>query len=511
MEDHGRRASGADWIERLRDLRRLLGWSQRKLARELRVTPGAVSQWESGRRAIPGPVKRLVEIYEERLGMIDPPADKGLEKINGSWVSRTLRSSTTAARVASRLAGSSLRSLVVSNARANEIKRATEIAMARELSESLGELKGLLMKVGQMASYVDFAAPEHVRDVLKKLQDDARPMSADAIDSVFLESMGDTPDRIFARFWRRPFAAASIGQVHEAMLADGTRVAVKVQYPGIRRVLESDLRNLDALERLARSYFPALDSRALLDELGDRLLEECDYVHEAESQEAFRRAFAGTPRVVIPRVHSDLSTERILTTDYVDGQRFDAFARTADQASRDGAGEVIFRVVWGGIFRHGILNADPHPGNYLFLPNGGVAFLDFGCVKRFPPRLLRRWRAFALAVTEGRRTEADRLAIELGFVADADRFDFDGHYEMIRGIYEPWISDGAFRFNPHFVERNWRVMMVENPNKTQMRLPPDLLFAQRNLLGLYSVLAALEARGDWRAIWAEVVAADRSA
>ena len=511
MEDHGQRAREADWIERLRDLRRLTGWSQRKLAKELRVTPGAVSQWESGRRAIPGPVKRVIEIYEERLGMIDPPADPGLEKINGSWVSRALRSTTTAARVASRLAGSSLRSLVVSNARANEIKRATEIAMARELADSLGELKGLLMKVGQMASYVDFAAPEHVRDVLKKLQDDTRPMSADTVDSVFQQAMGDTPDRIFASFCRRPFAAASIGQVHEATLADGTRVAVKVQYPGIRRVLEADLRNLAAIERLVGSYFPANDSRALLGELGDRLLEECDYVHEAECQEAFRRAFAGTPRVVIPRVHSDLSTDRILTTDYVDGRGFDSFARSADQASKNGAGEVIFHVVMQSIFQHGILNADPHPGNYVFLPNGDVAFLDFGCVKRFPVPFLQRWRRFALAVVEGRRVDADRLMIELGFVADADRFDFDGHYEMMRGLYEPWISERPFRFNPHFVERNWRVMMVENPNRTQMRLPPDFLFAQRNMLGMYSVLADLEARADWRAIWVEAAAGDRTA
>ena len=506
-DDHRRGAPAADWIERLRDLRRLLGWSQRKLARELRVTPGAVSQWESGRRAIPGPVKRLIEIYEQRLGMIDPPAHGGLPKINGSWVSRSLRASSTAARIASRLAGSSLRSLVVSNARANEIKKATEIAMARELAETLGELKGLLMKVGQTASYVDFATPEHVRDVLRKLQDDTRPMSAGAVDAVFLESMGDTPDRIFASFSPRPFAAASIGQVHEATLSDGTRVAVKVQYPGIRRVLEADLRNLAAFERLAGVLFPARNAEALLDEFRARLLEECDYVHEAESQEAFRRAFAGTPRVVIPRVHRDLSTERILTSDYVDGQSFASFASSTDQANRDRAGEVIFRVVFESIFQHGILNGDPHPGNYLFLSNGDIAFLDFGCVKRFPPRFLGLWRRMALAVSADRRAEADQMTRELGFVADAERFDYDAHYQLTRDLYEPWISETPFRFNPHFVERTWRATMVENPNRTRIELPPDLVLVQRMMLGLFSVLADLEARADYRAIWTHALRA----
>src|SRR5262245_5615369 len=143
-------AQEVEWVQRLRDLRQLMGWSQRRLAKELRVTPGAVSQWESSQRAIPGPVKRLVEIYEQTLGMVDPPGGPGLKKVNGSWAHRTLRASTTTARIVARLAGSSLRGLIASNARATEIKRVTQVAIAQELATTLGELKGLPMKIGQM-------------------------------------------------------------------------------------------------------------------------------------------------------------------------------------------------------------------------------------------------------------------------------------------------------------------------------------------------------------------------
>ena len=499
-----RRAPEVDWIARLRDLRRLMGWSQRKLARELRVTSGAVSQWESGRRAIPGPVKRVVELYEHNLGMVEPPGRVG--KVEGSWAGRTLRVSTTTARLGARLAGSSLRSLVVGNARATEIKRATQQAIAQELGETLADLKGLATKIGQMASYLDFAAPQSVRQMLQPLQDATSTMDEAVVEAVFRASLGDTPARIFRRWEARPFAAASIGQVHRAELADGSRVAVKVQYPGIRQTVEADLQSLSVLDKLSAVVFRAPVREALLAELREKLLEECDYVREADAQETFRELFAANPRVVIPRVYRDWSTERILTSQYVDGRRFAAFARQADQASKDRAGELIFRFASGSLLRHRIFNADPHPGNYLFLEDGAVAFLDFGCVKRFSRDFVRRWTRYLQALAAGRRAEADALVVELGFVEDRERFDFDYHHEAVMQVFEFWLSDAPFRFNGHYVERNWRALWVENPNKARLRMPPDFLFLNRLQFGLHSVLAALGAQADWRAIFLENLA-----
>jgi predicted unusual protein kinase regulating ubiquinone biosynthesis (AarF/ABC1/UbiB family) len=485
-----------DWVERMRDLRRLMGWSQRKLAKELRVTPGAVSQWESRQRAIPGPVKRLLEIYERELGMIDPPREAGLSKINATWVYRAMRASTTTAKMVARLAGSSVRSLVVGDARATEIKHATQVAMAQDLVETLGELKGLPMKLGQMVSHLDFAASEHVRAAFQTLQDSTPPLSAQAVEGVFLDSLRDRPERIFDSWDPRPIAAASIGQVHRARLADGTDVAVKVQYPGIRSALESDFKNLVALEKLA-TLLGGSNPKELLGELRERILEECDYRREAANQEDFRRIHAGAPGIVVPRVHRRFSSDRVLTMDYVDGRSFAAFVQEADQQAKDRAGELIFRMSSESLFRHGIFNADPHPGNYVFLATGDVAFLDFGCVKRFRREVLRSWAEYALCVLENRRAEADRLFVKQGFVEDPDRFDFDYHHQSVLEILEPMSSKTPFRFNRHFVERNWKTTVVQNPNKNRMRMPPDFLFMNRVQWGLHSVLAALEARANW--------------
>ena len=499
-------AEPTDWIQRMRDLRRLMGWSQRRLARELRVSPGAVSQWESGQRPISGPVQRLIELYEQSLGMVDPPAPGGLRKINGSWAFRTVRVSTTAARAASRLAGSSLATLIASHSRALEIRAATQAAIAHELAESLGEMKGLAMKLGQMASYLEFVPP-HIRKELASLRTTVQPMAPSAVDTVFMDSMGSPPERVFDHWERRPLAAASIGQVHRARLPDGTQVAVKVQYPEIRRAVEADLSNVAALARLSNLLFRRQDREALIGEFRERLLEECDYEREASNQEEFGRIFGATPGVVIPRVYRDFSTPRILCTELIDGQSFSSFAEQADQALKDRAAEIIFRVATSGIFQHGIFNADPHPGNYLFLESGEVAFLDFGCVKRFSPDLVHGWTRYSLAVTEGRCAESHRLLEDLGFVEDPADFDFDHHYEMVRQLHEPFISEQPFRFTEQFVRRIWQRLMVDNPDRLRIRVPPDFMFVNRLHWGLFSVLTMLRAQASWRAIYDEIMTA----
>jgi len=505
-EKRSSKEPGIDWVERLRDLRRLMGWSQRRLAKELRVTPGAVSQWESRQRAIPGPVQRLAEIYEQNLGMLDPPTDPGLKKINSSWVARTARASTTTARIVGRLAGSSLQSLITANARATEIEAATQVAIAGDLVQAVGEMKGVALKLGQMASYMDLGLPKHLREALSPLRDSSRPLSDAAIREAFLEFTGKTPEMVFDRWNARPIAAASIGQVHRAKSKDGTDVAVKVQYPGIRAAIEADLDTVAAMDLLARLGFRGRGRADLVEELRERLLEECDYSREADNQCEFRRIYADTPHVVIPRVYRELSTDRVLTTAYVEGKRFAAFVAEADQKSRDRAGEIIFRVATRCIFEHRIFNGDPNPGNFLFLEDGSVAFLDFGCVKRFSRDLIRDWAQYLRAAIDDRRVDADRLLVKLGFVEDRDAYDFAYHHEMMRAVLEPFRSDKPFRFNQHFVERHWTLLVAENPNKARLSLPRDFLFLNRLQSGLHSVLAQLNAEAPWRAIFEENVA-----
>jgi len=195
----------------------------------------------------------------------------------------------------------------------------------------------------------------------------------------------------------------------------------------------------------------------------------------------------------------------------VDGRRW-AAALESPQELRDRWGEVIVRFVYGSLWRYGLFNADPHPGNYLFHEDGGVTFIDFGCVKRFRPGFVERWASYVRAVVEERRAEADDLIVEIGFVPDPDRFDFDYHYEVVRRLYEPFWRPPPFRFNRHYVERTWRAMFTENLNKLRMNLPADFLFLTRLQWGLHFVLAELEAEADWRTMFRELiaVAADRA-
>jgi len=483
---------------RLRELRKLLGFSQRELAREFSVALGAISQWESGERSIPGPVLKLIGIYERNLGIHSAPPTEGFTSLHSSWASRVFKTTTTSTRIASKLVGSSLQTLLAGHERAAQIKEATKNEIAHQLTESLGEMKGLLMKYGQMISYVDLGLPEPAKKILQTLQDTVQPMSPETAEGVFVAELRQKPRDLFQEWSPAPFAAASIGQVHRARLKSGEAVAVKIQYPEIRQAIEADLKNSVIVDKFSSIFLRNQDKGAILEELRERLFEECDYLHEAANQELFRGIFAGDERIRIPRAYRELSSARVLVSSYVDGLSFARFRAKASQEEKSQAGRTIYRMALESTFRHGLFNCDPHPGNYLFRGDQ-VHFLDFGCVKRFSPEFLRIWKAKIRAVLEGRQGEMRDLAIEMRLVINPDQYDFDHHYRMLRELYSPWMA-GSFTFTHAFVKETWRGMLADNPNKFRMNVPKDWVFINRMQWGLYAVLAELEAKGDWRDI-----------
>ncbi len=428
---------------------------------------------------------------------MDGDPKKTLRGLPESWLSRAARGGATAAGIAARWTSGKVQRIVSTRAGAAAVEAATQAAVARRLASTLGEMKGLAMKMGQIASYLDFAMPEAARAVLSGLQDSTPPMAPEVAARVVREELGRVPEELFATWTPMPFAAASIGQVHRAVLRDGREVAVKVQYPGIARAIESDLAGTAALESLGGLVLRGQDTAAVMAELRERLLEECDYRHEAASQEEFRRLWADRDDVAIPEVVPELSSARVLTTRLSAGRRFAEFVATADQAARDRAGEAILDFAMQSIFRHGLFNADPHPGNYLF-EEGRVVFLDFGCVKRFPPDFLDRWRRLCLACTYGDRATFDALVREFGFAPDPGSYDFDYHYAMTRAIYEPWLEDRPYLFTQAYVAKTWKALVADNPNKFRLNLPRDFLFVNRVQWGLYAVLASLGSVSNWR-------------
>jgi predicted unusual protein kinase regulating ubiquinone biosynthesis (AarF/ABC1/UbiB family) len=374
---------------------------------------------------------------------------------------------------------------------AEDVDEEDAVAAARELLDQLDGLKGLTMKLGQMLSYLDTSMPPKARRVLARLQAASRPVEAEAIAQVVRAELGAAPEALFDRFEPMPFAAASIGQVHRATL-DGRAWAVKIQYPGVEELLRADVATVGRLARLATLLSP-VDGRGLVDELAARVLEECDYDKEARSQIRFRGLFAGHPDLVVPEVLTARSGRRVLTTALSDGAGFDEFAATAPAEARDRAAAAIFEACFTSIFQHGIYNADPHPGNYRFGPDGRVTLLDFGCVKEFAPGFVAGWKRIARALLADDRAAFRRAWTDAGFVGRARRFDFDHQYEAMRVLYRAVLTDEPFRFTDAFIAEVHDRLAFQNVNKLRLALPPDWLFVNRLQFGLFSVLAHLGA------------------
>ncbi len=258
------------------------------------------------------------------------------------------------------------------------------IRTAEDVARELGHMKGAIMKAGQLLGFIADGLPPEAQAALATLQADVPPMAPSLAESVVREELGADPDRIFLEWNPVPIAAASIGQVHRAVLRDGRIVAVKVQYPGVDRAIRSDLDNAELLYRLFSSFsLRGLDVKSLVDELRVRMGDELDYRLEAANQTEFADLYRGHPFIRVPDVVSEYSTRRVLTSEWVDGLTWAEFEETASPAARQRAGEILFRFAQGSIHRHGVFNGDPHPGNYRFTREGSVTFLDFGLVKRW--------------------------------------------------------------------------------------------------------------------------------
>ena len=295
---------------------------------------------------------------------------------SGRWA-RALRIGRMTAGLSTSWLGARLRRWLASpqkRARYDETRRKAD---AVRVTQTMGQMKGAFMKLGQMMSFVSDAVPREFREALKSLQAEAPPMDFALLRDVAESELGRPLERVFARFDERPLASASIGQVHRARLATGQDVAVKIQYPGVAEAIASDLKNAGMLSRMARLLYPNLDTEPVIEELRARIMEELDYAHEAQNQKAFLAIYGGHPFIRIPKVYGDYSTARVLTTEFISGRPFEELYR-ADAATRSHYGEILYRFVFGSIIRYGVFNGDPHPGNYLWDDAGRMVFLDFG-------------------------------------------------------------------------------------------------------------------------------------
>jgi predicted unusual protein kinase regulating ubiquinone biosynthesis (AarF/ABC1/UbiB family) len=400
--------------------------------------------------------------------------------------------------------------------RAAAAERERAEALVEQVVEQLGQMRGAAMKVGQMLSMVEFdGLPAEERDELQRslaaLRDDVPPVRFADLEKLMRQEFGGPLRHVFRDFDERAFAAASIGQVHRATTVDGDDVAVKIQYPGVAEAVDTDLRNATLLLPLVRRLAPGLDAKALAAEMRERIGEELDYELEAQNQRRIERLLRGHPFVRVPRVHTSLSTRRVLVSEYVEGERFEA-VRRADEAQRDRYGEIVFRLYFGLLYRDRIALGDPHPGNYLLCPDGRVCFLDFGLLRDVDASRVAAERAIAVTVRDG---DAVALKATLGAggylpASRAHAVDADFALSVMRMAIKWYAAPGERRFSPADTRRDSDRERPDREERASMRmqlnqftLPPEAILIRRMHGIVAVVLAQLRAGADWGAIAAE--------
>jgi len=378
------------------------------------------------------------------------------------------------------------------------------IESAERVASVLGQLKGAAMKVGQQLAMAagNLDVPDEVRAALATLHTRAEPVPFSNIQRTIERELNGTLPKLFSNFDPEPLGTASLGQAHGATLRDGTNVVVKVLHDGMAQSLSSDLSAFRALMvggRLLGRERSELDAAFM--EVKARLEEELDYLQEAANLTTFAHRFDGDERVRIPRLHSALSGPNVLTMDRLPGVPLDAFLQRASAAARQRAGQTLAETYYEMAFRHQLLHADPHPGNYLFEEDGRVGLLDFGCVKRFDEFWIANYARTALAAFDG-----DREAF-LDGVRRIDGWHGDGQaaadalWRFGDTLATPF-RDGPYAIGDHADSMLERLRPIA---KSMLRLPEvhvprDVIFLHRSLAGLYSLARQMHTTVDLGAI-----------
>jgi predicted unusual protein kinase regulating ubiquinone biosynthesis (AarF/ABC1/UbiB family) len=426
-------------------------------------------------------------------------------------VRRTAQVGSVVGSQGARYAGTRAANLTRSKQEAAAQLDKRHVEAAERMVDTLGTMKGAAMKIGQLASFIDTDfLPEEYRELyqekLAHLRSEAPAMPWKKVAKVLEEEWDEPVEELFEDFEHEAAAAASIGQVHRATLPDGRAVAVKIQYPGVAEALRADMQNAGMIMRLAKAIAPGLDAKAAAAELKERVLEELDYEYEAQNQRAFSRGYRDHPFIYVPDVITRLSRGRVLVTEWVDGVGFDD-VKALPQAERDRFAEIVFRFCFGSIYHLQHFNADAHPGNYLLMDDGRVAFLDFGMTKQLDREQIDLEIAALEAVFEA-DPEGLRVALhDLGFLKNPKKVDAERLMAHVIAVGGWYMEDREVTIDSQRVMD--AITATSDPRSEffdlmrRENVPANELMGRRMEVGVLAVLGQLQATRNWYRIGRE--------
>lgn len=424
------------------------------------------------------------------------------KKATTSRTGRFFKLAGMTASVAGRYASERVQSVFSDDQKVAERKSKTYAKMADDVVDTLGELKGAVMKLGQIASQTQDFLPKEFSDALQKLQKEAPPVEFSVIRQQIVRELGDSPENIFKSFDIEPYAAASIGQVHRAVTKSGVPVVVKVQYPGVDRSCDSDLKQLRMTLKLGGLIkMPKASVDALFGELKERLHEELDYEQEARNLRRFRKFHAEHEGIIVPRVIDQLSTRRILTLEYVEGDHLpDLASQGYDQKTINQLGHRLFFMLAEQLFSFQQIHADPHPGNFAFRKDGTVIIYDFGCVKVLKPDIVTAYRDAIVASIHEDYAGLDDAMLRLGARVASKSSPGADYYAVWRNIFfEPFFDDAEYDFESADLHIK---MAKETPlffkHIAHFKPPVDSLYIDRMISGHYWIMKSMGVKASFR-------------
>lgn len=406
------------------------------------------------------------------------------------------------ASVAGRFAVHKVQSAFTDEARNKERLSLSYGKMADDIVGTLGELKGAVMKIGQIASQTQDLLPKEFSNALQKLQKEAPPVDFTVIKDQVEKELGASLDALFQDFDEQAYAAASIGQVHRAVLKTGREVVVKVQYPGVDRSCDSDLKQLRlALKLGGLLKMPKASVDALFEEIKARLHEELDYVQEAHNLLRFREFHKQHDFVIVPEVISELSTGRVLTLEYVDGDHaneLNSLHYTDEVINK--IGHNLFNLLADQLFVFKQIHGDPHPGNFAFRSDGTVIIYDFGCVKVLKPEIVAAYRDAIIASIEEDYSAVDNAMLRLGARVAEKEYPGGEYYAVWRNIFfAPFFENDKYDFeNADLHVQVAKEIPLFFKYLSHFKPPVESLYIDRMISGHYWIMKALGVKASFR-------------